>query len=164
MRIELVTADITTVAVEVLVTAANTSLKGGGGVDAAIHRAAGRELVEASRALAPCPAGDAVITPAFGLPDPVRWVVHAVGPRYGTDNPSDEKLRAAYVAAVRCCDEVGARSVAFPSLSTGAYRFPLEQACAISVDALRHVDTRVDRCVLVAFDDHTREAWRRALA
>jgi O-acetyl-ADP-ribose deacetylase len=163
VQIELVTGDITTVAADVLVTAANKSLKGGGGVDAAIHRAAGRELLTALRPLAPCPAGDAVITQSFGLPHPVRHVVHAVGPRYGSDKPADRLLRCAYLAALRRCDEVDARSVAFPSLSTGAYRYPLDEACDISVDALRHAETRVQRCVLVAFDARTHDSWRRAL-
>ncbi|WP_375494050.1 macro domain-containing protein [uncultured Jatrophihabitans sp.] len=163
MRIELVSGDITRVDAQVLVTAANKSLKGGGGVDGAIHRAAGRQLLAALRPLAPCPAGDAVITDAFELPAPVRYVVHAVGPRYGSDKPSDALLRSAYLAAIRCCDEVGARSVAFPSLSTGAYRYPLDEACDISVDALRHASTRVETCLLVAYDRRTHDSWQRAL-
>ena len=116
MQIEVVRGDITTVAVEALVTAANRSLVGGGGVDGAIHRAAGPRLLQALRPLAPCPPGQAVVTPAFDLPEPVRHVIHAVGPRYGVDEPPDELLRSAYLAALRCCVEVGATSVAFPSL------------------------------------------------
>jgi O-acetyl-ADP-ribose deacetylase (regulator of RNase III) len=107
--------------------------------------------------------GDAVITPAFRLKAPVRYVVHAVGPRYGVDEPAGELLRSAYRAALRCCDEVDAHSVAFPSLSTGAYQFPLLDACRISVDALATADTSVARCVLVAFDPKTERFWRRAL-
>lgn len=163
MDIEIVRADITTVATDVLVTAANSALVGGGGVDGAIHRAAGPELLTALRPLAPCAPGEAVITPAFGLPTPVRHVVHAVGPRYGVDEPADELLRSAYLAALRRCDEVGARSVAFPSISTGVYGFPLAEACRISVTALLGARTAVERCALVPFDERTTRYWRIAL-
>lgn len=155
--------DITTVAVEAIVTAANSALIGGGGVDAAVHRAAGPRLLAASRTLAPCPPGGAVVTPSFDLPAPIEHVVHAVGPRYGVDEPADDLLRSAYLSSLRCCDEVGARSVAFPSISTGVYRFPLAEACRISITALRSADTSVGRCVLVAFDERTESAWGDAL-
>jgi O-acetyl-ADP-ribose deacetylase (regulator of RNase III) len=163
MRIEVVRGDITTINAEVLVTAANGALVGGGGVDGAIHRAAGPELLRALRPLAPCLPGSAVITPAFGLPAPVRHVVHAVGPRYGVDEPADDLLASAYLTSLRLCDGVDAASVAFPSLSTGAFGFPLLQACQISVTALLDADTQVDRCTLVAFDVKTQRFWERAL-
>lgn len=163
MHIEIVRGTITTVPAEALVTAANRSLVGGGGVDGAIHRAAGTELLAALRPLAPCPPGDAVITPAFGLPAPVRFVVHAVGPRYGVDEPAGELLAAAYRAALRRCDEVGASTVAFPSLSTGAFHFPLLEACRISIAALASASTSVRTCTLVAFDVKTERFWKRAL-
>ena len=163
MEIEVVRGDITAVDVDVVVTAANTSLVGGGGVDAAVHRAAGPELLQALRPLAPCPAGQAVVTPAFGLGPTVKHVVHAVGPRYGQDEPAAELLAGAYRASLARCDEVGARSVAFPSISTGAYRYPLAEACRISIDTLRGVGTQVSRCLLVAFDERTRAAWEEAL-
>lgn len=105
-----------------------------------------------------------MITPAFGLPAPVRHVVHAVGPRYGVDEPAADLLAAAYLAALRLCDDVGAASVAFPSLSTGAFGFPLLQACEISVGALLDADTGVERCLLVAFDVKTQRFWERTLA
>lgn len=161
--IEVTSGDITRARAEAVVAAANRHLAGGGGVDGAIHRAAGPELLEALRPLAPCPVGGAVVTPAFNLPAPIQYVVHAVGPRYGVDEPADELLRGAYLAALRRCDEVGARSVAFPSISTGAYGFPLHRACALSADALRDADTRVERCLLVAFDDTTYRHWQAAL-
>lgn len=164
MQIEVVRGDITTMQVEVLVTAANSALAGGGGVDGAIHRAAGPELLQALRPLAPCPAGSAVITPAFRLPAPVQHVIHAVGPRYGVDEPAAELLASAYLAGLRRCNEVGATSVAFPSLSTGAFGFPLLQACQISVTALRNAETQVSRCVLVAFDVKTQKFWDHTLA
>lgn len=164
MEIEVVRGDITRVSAQVLVTAANAALVGGGGVDAAIHAAAGPALLQALRPLSPCAVGGAVITPAFRLPAPVQHVVHAVGPRFGQDEPADELLAGAYTAALKRCDEVGAASVAFPSLSTGAYRYPLEAACTISVAALRAADTQVQRCLLVAFDTRTERAWGDALA
>lgn len=163
MRIEVVRGDITTVNAEVLVTAANSALAGGGGVDGAMHHAAGPELLRALRPLAPCPPGSAVITPAFELPVPVRHVVHAVGPRYGLDEPAADLLASAYLTSLRLCDDVDARSVAFPSLSTGAFGFPLFQACQVSVTALLGADTQVERCSLVAFDIKTQRFWERAL-
>ena len=163
MRIEVILADITTVAAEVLVTAANSALVGGGGVDAAIHRAAGPRLLQALRPLAPCPPGSAVITAAFDLPAPVRHVVHAVGPRFGIDVPSADLLASAYLASLRRCDEVGAESVAFPSLSTGVFGYPLTEACEISTRTLLAADTAVQRCFLVAFDARTQQSWQGAL-
>jgi O-acetyl-ADP-ribose deacetylase (regulator of RNase III) len=163
MQIEVISGDITQIEAEVLVTAANAALVGGGGVDAAIHWAAGPQLLRALRPLAPCEIGGAVITPAFALA-PVRYVVHAVGPRYGIDEPAPELLANAYLAALARCDEVGARSVAFPSLSTGAYRYPLLEACPLSVRTLRAASTQVERCILVAFNAKTHELWEHALA
>ena len=163
MDIEVVTGDIVQAQVEVLVTAANAALIGGGGVDGAIHRAAGPELLQALRSLAPCQIGAAVITPAFRIPPPVRFVVHAVGPRYGRDEPAAELLASAYTDSLARCDEVGATSVAFPALSTGAYGYPLSDACEISVAALRTAQTQVERCLLVAFDVTSHRLWQRAL-
>lgn len=159
----MVRGEITQSGMEAIVTAANRSLVGGGGVDGAVHRAAGPGLLAALRPLAPCPPGQAVITPAFDLAAPTKWVVHAVGPRYGVDEPADELLASAYVSALYRCDEVGATSVAFPSLSTGAYHFPLLDACRISVRALRAATTSVTECRLVAFDVKTEQFWLRAL-
>jgi O-acetyl-ADP-ribose deacetylase (regulator of RNase III) len=163
MEISVVRGDITAVPVEVVVTAANSALAGGGGVDGAVHRTAGPELLQALRPLAPCPAGGAVVTPAFRFPPPVRYVVHAVGPRYGVDEPAAELLASAYESSLARCDEVGAASVAFPSLSTGVYGYPLAEACAVSVRALRAAQTRVATCLLVAFDADTQAAWEQAL-
>jgi O-acetyl-ADP-ribose deacetylase (regulator of RNase III) len=163
MRIEVVRGDITRADVDVIVTAANQWLAGGGGVDASVHRAAGPELLQALRPLAPCPPGQAVLTPAFGLGPRVRHVVHAVGPRYGQDTPSDELLASAYTSSLARCDEVDAASVAFPAIATGVYGYPLEEACVVSVKALKTARTSVERCVLVAFDHATHEAWERSL-
>lgn len=159
----MVVGDITAAPVEAVVTAANAALAGGGGVDGAVHRVAGPALLETLRPLAPCPVGGAVVTPAFGFPPPVRWVVHAVGPRYGVDEPAPELLASAYRQALARCDEVGATSVAFPSISTGVYGYPVEEACPLSVRTLRAASTDVLSCVLVAFDRRTAELWERAL-
>ena len=162
MEISLVCGDITEQAVEAVVTAANVDLRGGGGVDGAVHAAAGPELLAACRPLAPCAPGSAVITPAFGLA-PVRWVIHAVGPIY--DGPPDAAtLAAAYTAALARADEVGARSVAFPSISTGAYGYPADEAARISVAALRGADTRVEQVLLVAFSRGMEARWGEALS
>jgi O-acetyl-ADP-ribose deacetylase len=161
VEITVVRGDITRQDVEAVVTAANSALRGGGGVDEAVHRAAGPELLQACRPLAPCPAGSAVVTPAFRLA-PVRWVIHAVGPVHGVPHDA-ELLASAYTASLARADEVGARSVAFPSISTGVYRYPVEAASAISVAALTGARTDVERVLLVAFHEPTATAWERAL-
>lgn len=163
LEISVVLGDITTIAVDAIVTAANAPLVGGGGVDGAVHRAAGPELLRALRPLAPCPVGSAVMTPSFLLPPPVRHVIHAVGPRYRVDRPPEDLLASAYLASLALCDEGGAISVAFPSISTGAYGYPRHEACQISVRALRGATTSVKRCLLVAFDDKTKRFWERCL-
>ena len=161
MEITLVRGDITEQLVDAVVTAANTQLIGGGGVDGAVHAAAGPRLLEACRPLAPCPPGSAVVTPAFDLA-PVRWVIHAVGPIYA--GPQDAPvLASAYVSALARADEVGARSVAFPSISTGVYGYPADEAARISVHALRTADTRVEQVLLVAFSRGMEARWGEAL-
>lgn len=162
MRITVVRADITAQRVDAILTAANVPLRGGGGVDAAVHDAAGPELLRACRELAPCPTGSAVITPAFDLA-PVRWVIHAVGPRYS--GPADaELLASAYLQSLALADQVGARSVAFPSISTGVYRYPATEAAAVSVAALRGALTNVDSVLLVAFTAQMAKLWQSALS
>ena len=114
--------------------------------------------------LAPCPPGGAVLTPAFDLDPPVHHIVHAVGPRWGIDQPADELLASAYIESLRRCDEVGATSVAFPSISTGVYRYPLAGASQPSAfGAIRRATTQVERCLLVAYDVRTERFWQRAL-
>lgn len=163
MQITVVRGDITQQRVDAVVTAANEPLRGGGGVDGAVHRAAGPELLAACRPLAPCPAGSAVVTPAFDLA-PVRWVIHAVGPIWSGSPVDEQRLRSAYVASLARADEVGARSVAFPSISTGVYGYPVDEAARVSVQALRDAETAVQEVLLVAFGERSARAWERALA
>ena len=162
MRIELVSGDITTMRdVDAVVTAANEALRGGGGVDGAIHAAAGPELLRACRPLAPCPAGSAVVTPAFAMSS-TSWVIHAVGPIYS--GPQDAPvLASAYTSSLARADEVGARSVACPAISTGVYGYPAEEAARVSVDALRGATTEVETVLLVAFGESTARLWEQAL-
>jgi O-acetyl-ADP-ribose deacetylase len=162
MEISLVRGDITALRqVDAIVTAANTGLLGGGGVDGAVHAAAGPRLLEACRPLAPCPAGSAVVTPAFDLA-PVRWVIHAVGPVYSGPQDADT-LASAYVSALARADEVGARSVAFPSISTGVYGYPADEASRVSVHALRNARTSVEQVLLVAFSRGMEARWSDVL-
>ena len=161
MDITVVRGDITTQPVETIVTAANAALRGGGGVDGAVHRAAGPELLQACRPLAPCPPGSAVVTPAFRLA-PVKWVIHAVGPIYS--GPEDAAvLASAYTSSLARADEVGAASVAFPAISTGIYGYPPADAAVASVQALANARTSVDRVLLVAFSDAMAQMWECAL-
>ena len=161
MKLTVVRGDITHQDVEAIVTAANTGLRGGGGVDGAVHAAAGPELLQASLALAPCTAGAAVITPAFDLA-PVRWVIHAVGPVYR--GPQDAAtLASAYTQSLARADEVGASSLAFPSISTGVYGYPPAEASAVSVQALLQASTAVESVLLVAFTADAARAWEQAL-
>ena len=162
MRITVVCGDITRQQVDAIVTVANVPRMGGGGVDGAVHDAAGPELLRACREFAPCPTGFAVITAAFDLA-PVRWVIHAVGPVYA--GPADAALLAsAYVESLARADQVGARSVAFPSISTGVHGYPAAEAAEVSVAALRGAVTSVDAVLLVAFTANMAELWQRALS
>jgi O-acetyl-ADP-ribose deacetylase (regulator of RNase III) len=135
LEIRLIDADITSLAVDAIVNAANTSLLGGGGVDGAIHRAAGLGLLESCRALGGCEVGDAKATPGFDLP--ARWVIHTVGPVWrGGGRGEAERLASCYRRSMDVASGLGAGSVAFPSISCGAYGFPMDQACEIAVEEL----------------------------
>ena len=155
--------DITAEAVDAIVNAANSSLLGGGGVDGAIHRAAGRDLLDAFRALGGCATGDAKATPGFALP--ARWVIHTVGPVWrGGGAGEAELLASCYRRSLEVADELGARSVAFPAISTGVYGYPAEAAARIAVDTVRAASTSVDLVELVAFDAATHRLYERLLA
>ncbi len=154
MKIEVVRGDITTQEVDAIVNAANSSLLGGGGVDGAIHRAAGPELLAGCRLLGGCATGDARATPGFRLP--ARWVIHAVGPRwFGGGRAEPEALASCYRRSLEIADELGARSIAFPALSTGIYGFPSQRAAQIAAATIQATSTRVELVRLVAFDDET---------
>jgi len=161
MPVDAVLSDITTLPVDVVVNAANSSLLGGGGVDGAIHRAAGPELVAACRLLGGCPTGEARITPAFRLP--ARWVVHTVGPvwRDGRHGEAD-LLASCYRNAIRLALDVGASSIAFPAIATGVYGYPKDAAAEIAVDVTTAAGVALD-VLLVAFDRADHDRYRRLL-
>jgi len=165
VRLEVVHADITRQELDAVVNAANQSLLGGGGVDGAIHRAAGPELLAACRPLGGCPTGEAKATPGFALP--ARWVIHTVGPRWsGGSRGEADLLASCYRRSLEVAEEVGATSVAFPAISTGAYGYPKEGAATIAVDtvlAAADTITVVELVRFVLFDDDSVRLYRDRL-
>jgi O-acetyl-ADP-ribose deacetylase len=160
--IEVVEGDITRESVDAIVNAANSQLAAGGGVCGAIFAAAGPELHDACAALGGAATGDAKATPGFALP--ARWIIHAVGPVWhGGDHDEAQLLASCYRRALGVADELGARSIAFPAISTGIYGYPLEPATAIAVDTVRTTPTDVERVRFVCFDATTRRAYEDAL-
>lgn len=167
--IEIVEGDITLQEVDAIVNAANTSLLGGGGVDGAIHRAAGPELLEECRAIGGCPTGEARITRGYRLP--AKHVIHTVGPVWSGGRDDDAKLAACYRSCLVLAHEHGLGSIAFPSISTGAYGFPFERATRIALTstALCLEDIRNDeagameRVVFVCFGSEAERTYRRIL-
>lgn len=167
MAIEAVQGDITVQEVDAIVNAANQHLAGGGGVDGAIHRAAGAaQLHQACQALAPCATGDAKATPGFNLP--ARWIIHAVGPRWrGGGHGEAELLASCYRRSLMVAAELGARSIAFPAISTGIYGYPAEEAAAIAVRTIRETlgsaPLPIELVRLVAYDAATLQRYRALL-
>ena len=160
--LEAAQGDITREAVDAIVNAANSGLARGGGVCGAIFSAAGPELDGACAELGGCPTGDAKATPGFRLP--ARWIIHAVGPVWhGGDSGEPELLASAYSRSLAVADEIGARSVAFPAISTGIYGYPLDAATAIAVRTCRDAETDVDLIRFVAFDDRTLASYQLVL-
>lgn len=165
-KIQIIEGDITLLPVDAIVNAANNSLLGGGGVDGAIHRAAGPQLLEETHLLGGCPTGEARITGGYNLP--ARWVIHTVGPVWRGGNQSeDELLASAYRSSLLLARQQGVRTVAFPSISTGVYGFPLARAARI---ALREIATfmeddpgSVQQVTLVAHGEHAYREYTRAL-
>lgn len=161
-QLRVVSGDITVLAVEVIVNAANSSLLGGGGVDGAIHRAAGPELLEACRALGGCETGDAKVTPGFRLP--ARWVIHTVGPIWQGGQAGEPGLLAScYRRSLELADQVEAASVALPAISTGVYGYPVGAATDIAIATVRSTPTKVREVTFVCFNDDARQAYEAAL-
>ncbi|KUJ38891.1 O-acetyl-ADP-ribose deacetylase [Streptomyces sp. MBT84] len=161
--ITLVQGDITRQSVDAIVNAANSSLLGGGGVDGAIHRRGGPAILEECRALRASrygrglPTGQAVATTAGELD--ARWVIHTVGPVFADSEDRSELLASCYREALRVADGLGARTVAFPAVSTGVYRWPIQDAARIAVETVRSTDTAVEEIRFVLFDERAYEAF-----
>jgi O-acetyl-ADP-ribose deacetylase (regulator of RNase III) len=165
--ITLVQGDITRQSADAIVNAANSSLLGGGGVDGAIHRRGGPEILAECRALRASrygrglPTGQAVATTAGRLD--ARWVIHTVGPVHQVSGSDPALLASCYRESLRVADELGARTVAFPAISTGVYRWPMDDAARIAVETVRNTPTAVEEVRFVLFDDRAYEAFVRQL-
>ncbi|MGW4731063.1 O-acetyl-ADP-ribose deacetylase [Streptomyces shenzhenensis] len=165
--ITLVQGDITRQSADAIVNAANSSLLGGGGVDGAIHRRGGPAILEACRALRAArygkglPTGRAVATTAGDLD--AQWVIHTVGPVYQVSGSDPALLASCYRESLRVADELGARAVAFPAISTGVYRWPMDDAARIAVETVRNTPTAVEEVRFVLFDDRAYGAFVRQL-
>ena len=164
MDIRLIAGDITELAIDAIVNAANSSLLGGGGVDGAIHRVAGPGLLAECRTLGGCPAGEARLTRGYRLP--ARFVIHTVGPVWqGGDAGESETLDRCYLACLEIARDRQFAEIAFPAIATGVYGFPRSAAARIAVAAVRrHMHTHPQAVTFVCFDEATRQAYDEALA
>ena len=166
-NITLTQGDITEQDVDAVVNAANSSLMGGGGVDGAIHRKGGPQILQECRELRAgkysegLPPGQAVATTAGRLP--ARWVIHTVGPVYSADEDRSEVLASCFRSSLKVADELGAKTVAFPAVSTGVYGWPLDDAARISLRTVRDTPTQVEEARFVLFDERAYSAFARAL-
>jgi O-acetyl-ADP-ribose deacetylase (regulator of RNase III) len=165
-KFAIILGDITQVNAEAIVNAANTSLLGGGGVDGAIHRAAGPELLAECRTLNGCRTGEAKITKGYRLP--AKYVIHTPGPIWQDGNHHErELLRNSYVNSLKLAETYGCQTVAFPSISTGVYHFPLELAAPLAIQAIQNflkVSKIVEQVQMVCFDEGTKRAYDQALS
>ena len=165
MKIEVVLGDITKLNVDAIVNAANTSLLGGGGVDGAIHRAAGRELLEECRTLNGCKTGQAKITKGYNLP--AKYVIHTVGPVwYGGKRNEHELLKSCYLSSLKLARENDVKTIAFPAISCGVYRFPIDEAVKIATSTVKEYlgkNDSIEKVIFVCFDSNTAEEYNKAL-
>lgn len=165
-KIEILRGDITELRVDAIVNAANTSLLGGGGVDGAIHRAAGQELLEFNRKLGGCQTGEAKISPGFKLP--AKFIIHTVGPIWNVGKNNEDKLLAnCYISSLKLAVENKIKTIAFPAISTGVYRFPLERATKIAVSEVNKFLEKhdsIEKVIFVCFDEETYSIYERLLA
>lgn len=164
MKIELIQGDITRLEIDAIVNAANTSLLGGGGVDGAIHRAGGKQILEDCIKIrnrqGGCKVGEAVITTAGNLN--AKHVIHTVGPRWNNGKSSEEgKLINCYVNCLKLADENDIRSIAFPNISTGIYKFPKEKAAQIAIETIKSHKSEIERIVFVCFDEENYGIYKR---
>lgn len=163
MTIEVIEADITTLAVDAIVNAANNSLLGGGGVDGAIHQAAGPQLLAFNQALGGCPTGEARHSPGFDLP--AQWIVHTVGPIWhGGKQGEPALLRACYRNSFALAQEKGIKSIAFPGISTGIYGYPLAEAAAIAVYEMHRAEAVFDHIIACCFSADATSVYTQMLA
>ena len=163
-EIDIVRGDITKLDVDAIVNAANTALSGGGGVDGAIHRAAGPELMRASLALGGCRTGDAKSTPGFALP--AKWVFHAVGPVWhGGSHGEDAALASCYRRCLELATVHNARTIAFPAISTGIYGFPRQRAAEIAFRTVQELasSSGLERVIFCCYDEETEQIYKRLL-
>jgi O-acetyl-ADP-ribose deacetylase (regulator of RNase III) len=161
-RIEIAEGDITKMEVDAIVNAANTSLLGGGGVDGAIHRTAGPELLAETRKIGGCPTGEARVTKGYRLP--AKWVIHTVGPIWsGGNRDEDELLASCYRNSFKAAIKIGAVTIAFPSISTGAYRFPMERATNIALSETKSfllANQSIKKVVFVCFGSEVHKKYQ----
>jgi O-acetyl-ADP-ribose deacetylase (regulator of RNase III) len=164
-KIKIIEGDITKQEVDAIVNAANTSLLGGGGVDGAIHRAAGPELFEETKEIGGCPTGEARVSKGYRLP--AKWVIHTVGPIWAGGNRNEEKLLAScYKNCFAAAAQLGVKTIAFPSISTGAYRFPLDRATEIALKETKkflETDKTLEKVLFVCFGEKVFKTYQDTL-